>query len=507
MLVFKNWRTEIAIRSLQMRQLLLLLIFLLLPGFAFSITLKSEQLDAFVQRDGSVRLDYTFELFNESDVPYGSFLVSLPTTTLDVQAVRAHRCDAASGTQVELGVQLEQEGNVGSAVPVTADSSDGLFDLTVNLRDEPLMPGQSARICVIVPLPGYVREDWECSKTAYVSVRPSIFFSDQAGDLFVAIHMPQGVDPRLVLGQQEWPQEEIQFFLPVHEENGHPVVRWVGNTKNIHGLYWIAALFPADGMPLEAKFDGLQTDVRVVPKEIVNADVFIQEDGLVRVVYEMEIDNSGSCRAVDSVQFVLTGKPRSVSAEQDGKSIPIEPSPDIIDRMEAHLGNKWYQAYDASLKTPIASGKTGIIRVEALLEDEIELVDAQGGAMVAFGVMATAKGYWQPGSRWTTRIHLPAGTTALETKPESPEFPLNENVEGHTSFLWEHTKAPEEVQVIFPLGKIQGAQWSIKEPKHWSFVLKNMRQYPKVRTTLAVAGFFLCVIVATKLANYFRRNR
>lgn len=495
------------------KRLLLFLMVLLAPGIArANATVSSTAVDAVVNQDGSVSLFYQLELSNASgSAPVTSIPISLPSSQFQMEQVRATRCDAKVAQPAEQGgvVQVEQEGREEILLQAHRDPDpQATSDIVVDLGDHAILPGEAASLCVSAVVQDYVSHDPQCLDSAYVSARPTLYYGNagQPAEIFVAIHLPPGVSPKEVLAQQEWPQDQIQASLPVQEENGQAVVRW--HTKAVLSeVYWIAAIFPSGGIKLKKAFDGLQTDYRLVPLEVLSLDAYVQNDATVRLVYELEIDNSGSCKPVDIVQFVLPGRPEFMTGSLNGKPVPVHPTPTILDGLMPYVGHNWYEPVDAVLGTSkILPQQSGIVRLETRMAKEIELLDPDEGLVsLTINPTASASGTWKQGSHWTTRIHLPPGISESEVQPVTTRFMSKETVAGQVVLTWEQTTTPSPVDVSFPIGRMPDVQWNMGDPHQWLFVLKHHHQFPE--TTRIALIFLTPILLIVAMAVLVRVRR
>ena len=473
---------------------------------------NSASVEAFVNMDGSVSLSYDMEVSNPAgSPPLDRIPVSFPSSEFKIDQVRAYRCDPKAGGQVEEGgaVQVEQEGREEIALPVLRHPDpQETTDVMVDLRAHPVLAGESGSVCVNTVLQDFVARDFHCSDSAYVPIRPTLFYTKakNPSQIFLAIHLPEGIPAKAVLAQQEWPQNQIKVALPVQEENGHAVVRW--NTRGYLGeVYWIAAIFPAGRIKTRKAYDGLQTEDRIVPLEILDLDAYIQEDGKVKLDYMLQIDNSGSCKPVDAVQFVLPGRPESVSATLNDKAVNVGPYPSINNNLLPYIGQNWYQAYNASLGTSrILPQQSATIHLKTTLIDELELFDAaQGTVSLIINPTASSSGTWRPGSHWTTRIHLPAGVSESDVYSISSKFTNKETTDGRVVVTWEQSESPMPVDVSFPLGSLQNVQWSITDPSQWLFVLKRHQQFPRTIRIILTVLIPIFLLIVTRILVGVRR--
>lgn len=358
-------------------------------------------LDAYPNRDGSVSLAYRLELPNtgESSVEE-SFTLSLPSSKFRIEDIRAYRCDAFSQDQMEQSPTnnpVEKEFPKTELLPIRRHPDPQLdTEIVIGFGEHALRPNEMADLCIDAVIPDYIARDFICEDSAYVSIRPTLFYgkSNQDTDIFMNIHIPEGIPANRVLGQQEWPKEQVQTWLPVSEENGHAVVRWHSKAR-LSEIYWIAAIFPAGDFKTKPQFDGLQTETRVVPKETLSMDVTIHNDSTIRVTYDLEIENSGGCKPVDTVQLLLSGSPDSISATAGDDTVHLTQYPDIYPNLREHLGTTWYGAMNANLgRAKIAPGKNGTLRVRSVQSGRIELADARAGrASLTLVPIASASGY------------------------------------------------------------------------------------------------------------------
>lgn len=477
------------------------------------VSVPSATVDAYANKDGSVTLSYSLEISNAKNAgPLTSFTVSIPSSTFQLDQIQAYRCDKTTGTQLEAGANIQAEAEEGRKVllPVRRHPDPQLdTEIVVDLAQDAVQAGEAATLCVNAVLRDYIARDFVCADSAYVTIRPTLYYGGgkQDSEIFVNIHLPEGISADSVLAQQEWPQDQIKIWLPVNDEGGHSVVRWHEKAR-LTEIYWISAIFPAAGFHTKKAFDGFQTDTRLVPREILNVDASIQPDSQLRVDYELDVQNQHSCKPVDSVQVVLTGKPESMSAAYEDRPIPIAISGDIHDKMEPYIGTIWYQAADVDLKSAqIPPQKSGTIRIHTVQSPRIDLLDTQNGTVsVSLCPVASASGSWAPGSSWTTRIHFPRGIS------ESQIFPITggarkETVNDQVVVSWEQTREPAPVSVEFPIGNLRDVGWDIEEPGDWLYVVRNLEKFPQTRKTAIIFLSPVAIILAFAIFKRALRNR
>ncbi|PWT92188.1 MAG: hypothetical protein C5B54_03960 [Acidobacteria bacterium] len=491
-----------------------LFVFLLIPCLAFanSASVPSAALDAFVNQDGSVSLSYDIEISNpEGSDPLTSFTVSLPSSDFAVDQIHAFRCDPKTGMQTEQDgkMQAEQEGREQFPVAVSKHPDPQMdTEIVLDLKEQPIEPGTSGSICVNAPIRNNVSQDLHCPNYAYVTIRPTLYYGkkNELSDLTLNIHLPDGISASHVLAQQEWPREQMQYSVPVSAEDGHAVVHW-NEKKPLNEIYWVAAIFPAGKTKLKKAYDGLQTEARIVPKETLELDAYVQEDGNERLIYALDIDNAGSCKSVDTIQFVLPGKPQSLSGSVNGKMVNVSPSNTVNDNLRLYMGNSWYRPYNANLgANKIAPGDKGTIRIETVVRNEVKLFDTkQSRLSVELNTIASASGYWRTDSSWTTRIHMPAGVSISDVDPSEMKVAEKETEEGHTVIQWKQTKSPAPVSVSFPMGNFKNIDWAGNDIDQWKFALLHYQRFPQLGSIVGRGAIFLSPILLMIFIGIVRR--
>lgn len=449
-----------------------------------AVVVRSAQLDATVNRDGSVHLSYEIHVeIPEGTGPLTEFPLSLPSSAFQLDQVRAYRCDSEVSANPEQDTRLQAERERSTGVPLAVKrhpDPEMTTEILLDLQEHPVPPGGVAELCVDAVIPNFVFLDMICRNSAYVSVRPTLLYSGghEPSDLFVNIHLPEGIDPETVMGQQEWPREQIIYSLPVETATGHAVVRWTAH-KPLSEIYWIAAIFPATNIKTQKARDGLQTEIRLTPREDLDLEATVQDDGKVRLVYQLAIENRNSCKPVDSVQFVLPGRPESISASVNDRVIYPKPYPNIYDSLIPYIGHDWYRAYNVTLGAQqIAPGRSGTIQLRTTLVREIHLQDPkQETVSMVLNPTASASGSWTAGSRWTTRIRLPHGIPESEVQPLTTKFTRIETVDGQVVVSWEQKKEPAPVDVSFPMGNIRNIQWEPADPAQWLTVARHFNNF------------------------------
>lgn len=190
-------------------RILKILAALLFPLQAFAqqgTSVTSAALDAFVNRDGSVSLSYDVGLTNAGDsAPLTSFTISLPSSDFNVEQIRAWRCDGDSARSVERNPYepAERESTIESTLPVRRHPDPDMnTEITLDLSQDPLGPGESGSLCVVVLIPNYVSKDLICSNSAYVSVRPTLYYGGNGGlsDVYVNLKTSSGIRTTRIIG-------------------------------------------------------------------------------------------------------------------------------------------------------------------------------------------------------------------------------------------------------------------------------------------------------------------
>jgi hypothetical protein len=496
-----------------MRKILCFGCTLFLCGFETSraaVNVSAAVLDAYVQHDGSVRFSYRLNILADGG-PVDSLVISLPTPSFRLDQIRAYRCDEA-GLPAERGgrLPLEKEGLAEKPLPVQRHPDpDHDTEFVVDLRAAEIPAGREGAVCADLSLPDYLRADHHCSDSAYVSVRPTLNFNgNKKAEIFVNIHLPADVSEDRVLAQQEFPQEQIKPFLPVEKDLDHPVVRW-----HCHGplgdVYWIAAIFPGKGFRLGTARDALQTDIRLIPRETLELNAYIRENGQVDLQYSLQLDNTGGCHPVDTVQFVLPGRPSSIRAEIDENAVEIRAWSDFSDRLRPFIGNQWYQAYNAILASKrIFPGQTATLRVDATVVDELFLSDpANGSVSFVLNATASAAGVWQEGSSWTTRIHMPAGVAENDVLPIDAPFASRQLVDRQVVVAWVQHDNPSPVGITFPLGRFRNVRSDYTDPAQWRFILTHHDQFPDAKKIVLTSLLLLSVIAFSVYRRILRKGR
>lgn len=488
-------------------------LFLLIQSVAEAqLWVSTAILDAYPNRDGSVSLAYRLELPNtgQSSVE-NTFTLSLPTSKFQIENIHAYRCDVFPADQLEQspsGLPVEKEYAKSELLQIRRHPDPDLnTEIVIDFGEHPLRPNETAELCVDAVVPDFIARDFICSDSAYVPIRPTLYYGtvNDDTDIFVNIHLPEGVPASRVLAQQEWPQPQIQNWLPVREENGHAVARW-HKKATLSEIYWITAIFPAGDIKTKKPFDGLQTDIRLVPKETLNMDVTIEDDSSMRVNYDLDLENTGSCKPVDKVQLFLSGESRSISGNAGGDIVNLSRYPDVYPSLRPYLETTWFEAINAKLlpTSQIPPGKSGSLHIRSVQSGRIELTDPRTGTVsLALLPIASASGYWQPGSRWITRIHFPKDISA-NLEPITPGS-TKEIKNGMVVLTWDQTENPGPMTVHFPIGHLQNVNWNIEDKDHWLFVVKHAQHFPRsVRTAMILLTPIAVVMLISILRRRFR---
>ncbi len=213
--------------------LLTALIFLLSPaGLAraqtYSFTLDREEVDVWIDRDGSLRLAYAFTFACDSRaVPIDVVDVGLPNEAYDLARIRAE----VSGKPV---FRIEPSPYVQPGV-------------AVYLGSRAILPGRSGTVQVWVDGVGkMIYEDSQDPNYASVEFSPTWFDGDLvhgSTDLTVRFHLPPGVqpeEPRWHASPSGWPQEQPEAYI----EEGRIVYRWTNPGAYPDRQYIFGASFP-----------------------------------------------------------------------------------------------------------------------------------------------------------------------------------------------------------------------------------------------------------------------
>ncbi len=220
----RMWRTIL---------LLVAFVFLLAPaGTAraqtYSFTLDREEVDVWINRDGTLRLAYAFTFSCDSwAIPIDVVDVGLPGEDYDLADIRA-----------EVG---------GETTFIIEPSPYVQPGVAIYLGIRAILPGQSGTVRVWVDRVGkMVYEDSQDPNYASVQFSPTWFDGDLAHgftDLTVCFHLPPGVqpeEPRWHASPPGWPQEQPEAYI----EEGRIVYCWTNPGAYPDRQYIFGASFP-----------------------------------------------------------------------------------------------------------------------------------------------------------------------------------------------------------------------------------------------------------------------
>ena len=195
----------------------------------YSFSMDQEEVDVWINQDGSVTLEYWFTFTCDSGAhPIDVVAVGLPTNDYSVSDVRA---DVA-----------------GRAVS-HVEESDYVDGVAVWLGDGTINPGQTGTVHVVVErVGGMVYEDSDDSNYASTEFSPTWFGSQYVHgttDLAVHFHLPVGVqpeEPRWHHSPSGWPQDQPDTYL---DDEGRVLYVWHNPSAAPDRQYTFGASFPS----------------------------------------------------------------------------------------------------------------------------------------------------------------------------------------------------------------------------------------------------------------------
>ncbi|MGB9723723.1 MAG: hypothetical protein ACP5OO_01350 [Chloroflexia bacterium] len=218
-----RWRTVL---------LLVALIVLLAPAGTvraqtYSFTLDREEVDVWINRDGTVRLAYAF-----------TFTCDLGADPIDV-------VDVGLPNEIRLdNVQAEANGEALSWIEPSPYVQPGV---AVYLGGQAIRPGRSGTVRVWIEGVGkMLYEDGRDPNYASIEFSPTWFDGSLvhgSTELTVRFHLPPGVqpeEPRWHASPSGWPQEQPEAYI----EEGRIVYRWTNPDARPDRQYIFGASFP-----------------------------------------------------------------------------------------------------------------------------------------------------------------------------------------------------------------------------------------------------------------------
>ncbi|MEE8391801.1 MAG: hypothetical protein V3S14_13535, partial [Anaerolineae bacterium] len=203
------------------------------PSYAqdYSFSLDREFVDVWINRDGSVTLEYWFTFTCDSgNYHIAAVDVGLPTGDYRLSDIRGD----VDGRPIDrVGSDFEGEGGNGVAVW---------------LGSETIRSGETATVHVIVDrVGGMVYEDDDDAEYASSEFSPTWFGSEfvhGSTDLTVRFHLPEGVqpeEPRWHRSPSGWPYDEPNTAL---DEDGRVLYTWRYTEAKPDRQYVFGASFP-----------------------------------------------------------------------------------------------------------------------------------------------------------------------------------------------------------------------------------------------------------------------
>jgi hypothetical protein len=184
--------------------------------------------------------------------------------------------------------------------------------------------------------------------------------------------------------------------------------------------------------------------------------VFIEEDGTARLVYDITFENQRTGRAIDVVDIGLPTARYNISnmrASIDGVELyDIRPSEYVKPGVEVHLAGKW-----------ISPGDSGTLHFEATIPNLV-FEDVTSRDYVSFQITPTWFGdqYVSGTTNLQIAVHLPEGISPEDLLYQNEAFARRALFEDRAVALWEFPAArltgPNLVGVSFPSANISNVQ-------------------------------------------------
>ncbi len=196
----------------------------------YSFSLDREVVDVWVNRDGSIRIEYWFTFTCDRGAhPIDAVDVGLPNGNYSLSDIRAD----VDGKPVQR-IDRDYQG-------------EGSYGVAVWLGGASINPGQSGTVHVVVArVGGMVYEDSDDANYASTEFSPTWFGSEYVHgttDMTVRFHLPEGVkpeEPRWHRSPSSWPAEP-QTAL---DENGRVLYTWHNPSAAPDRQYTFGASFP-----------------------------------------------------------------------------------------------------------------------------------------------------------------------------------------------------------------------------------------------------------------------